>query len=89
MCALTLCTLVQDATRVRGVWQRCTLEQYRAAQPAWEVVLDLDALSKEEGVTWVWGGSVLLDEGPDARADRVLIKLSRGGADAKEVRERG
>ena len=53
----------QDATRVRGVWQRCTLEQYRAAQPAWEVVLDLDALSKEEGVTWVWGGSVLLDEG--------------------------
>ena len=77
----------QDASRVRGVWQRCTLAQYRVEQPAWEVVLDLDALSKEEGVTWVWGGSVLLDEGPDARADRVLIKLSRGGADAKEVRE--
>lgn len=46
----------QDENNVRGIWRRCTPEQYREEQPAWEVVLDLDALGKQEDVSWVWAG---------------------------------
>ena len=77
----------QDDVAVRGVWRRCTPEEYKKASPDWETVLDLDALSAADGVTWVWGGSTLLDEGPDQRKDRVIIALSRGGADATIARE--
>lgn len=77
----------QDETHVQGIWRRCTLEEYRKSEPEWELVLDLDALSATDGVSWVWGGSTLLDEGPDVRRDRVMISLSRGGADAKISRE--
>lgn len=35
----------------------------------------------------MWAGSIVLDEGPDVPTDRVLIKLSDGGADATHVRE--
>jgi prolyl oligopeptidase len=55
----------QDDKHVHGVWRRCTLDEYRKESPAWESVLDLDALSKAEKVKWVWAGSVVLDEGPD------------------------
>ena len=75
----------QDENHIRGIWRRTTLPEYRKTSPAWETVLDLDALGKEEGESWVWKGSVVLDEGPDVRTDRVMIKLSRGGADATEV----
>ena len=47
----------QDETHVRGIWRRCTLEEYRKPDPAWETVLDIDALNEEEGESWVWGGS--------------------------------
>lgn len=77
----------QDDVHVRGIWRRCPLAEYKKEQPNWETVLDLDALSKAEGKTWVWAGSVVLDEGPDVPTDRVLIKLSDGGADANHVRE--
>ena len=77
----------QDQTHVNGIWRRTTLDEYRKPNPAWETVLDLDALGKEEGVKWVWGGSVPLDEGADVPTDRCIIKLSRGGADAKIARE--
>jgi len=77
----------QDETHVQGIWRRCTPEEYRKPEPAWELVLDLDALSKAEGITWVWSGSTLLDEGPEVRKDRVMISISRGGADAKTSRE--
>ena len=73
----------QDASQQRGLWRRTLLAEYRKAQPAWEPVLDLDALAKTEGENWVWGGADCL--GPDYR--RCLISLSRGGADAKVVRE--
>lgn len=37
----------QDANHVKGIWRRCTLEEYRksAADINWELVLDLDELS--------------------------------------------
>ena len=34
----------QDAKNPRGLWRRTTLDEYRKAEPAWETVLDLDAL---------------------------------------------
>jgi len=77
----------QDEKAVQGIWRRCTLDEYKKESPEWEVVLDLDALSAADGVSWVWAGSTLLDEGPEVRKDRVLISLSRGGADATVVKE--
>jgi prolyl oligopeptidase len=75
--------LWQDERNPRGLWRRTTLAEYRNAQPAWETVLDLDALGQAEGENWVWAGSTCL--GPAYQ--RCLVSLSRGGADAKVVRE--
>lgn len=73
----------QDEKAPRGVWRRTTLEEYRNPQPAWEVLLDIDKLSAQENVKWVWKGATCLY--PEYR--RCLVSLSRGGADAVEVRE--
>jgi len=73
----------QDATHERGIWRRTTLEEYKKAAPAWETVIDLDALDKAEGVTWVWHGTTCLE--PEYR--RCLVALSRGGSDADTRRE--
>jgi prolyl oligopeptidase len=73
----------RDAQNPRGLLRRTTLDDYRKAQPQWDVVLDLDGLAKAENENWVWGGSNCL--GPDY--NRCLISLSRGGADAKVTRE--
>ncbi|MDE2628100.1 MAG: S9 family peptidase [Burkholderiales bacterium] len=75
--------LWQDSTHKRGLWRRTTLAEYRKPEPAWESVLDLDALAAAEGENWVWAGAVGL---PPAHA-RCLVCLSRGGADAVVVRE--
>jgi prolyl oligopeptidase len=45
-----------DAANPRGVWRRTTLEEYRKATPAWETVLDIDAIGKAENVNWVFKG---------------------------------
>jgi prolyl oligopeptidase len=78
-----LYNLWQDAAHPRGLWRRTTLAEYRRPAPSWETVLDLDALGAAEGENWVWGGAV----GLAPRHERVLISLSRGGADAAVVRE--
>ncbi|WP_407524191.1 prolyl oligopeptidase family serine peptidase [Methylobacterium oryzisoli] len=73
----------QDAEHPRGLWRRTTLESYRSDEPAWEVLLDLDALAREENEDWVWAGAISL---PPAH-ERVLLQLSRGGGDATLLRE--
>ena len=75
--------LWRDAEHPRGLWRRASLAEYRKASPAWEVVIDVDALGKAEGENWVWGGATCL--GPVYW--RCLVALSRGGADATVVRE--
>ena len=75
--------LWQDETHPRGLWRRTTLAEYRKAEPAWDIVLDLDALGAAEQESWVFAGAECL--GPDYR--RCLLSLSRGGADAHVVRE--
>lgn len=73
----------RDAQHVRGLWRRTTLAEYRKESPAWETVLDLDALAAAEKENWVWKGSIWLR--PDNA--RCLLNLSRGGGDAVVVRE--
>src|ERR1041385_1867569 len=73
----------RDAQHERGLWRRTTLEEYRKPSPAWETVLDLDALGAAEKESWVWEGASVLEP-----ANRIcLVSLSRGGADASVVRE--
>ncbi len=73
----------RDEQHVRGVWRRTTLEEYRKAEPAWEIVLDVDALAAAEKENWMWKGEEVLEP----TYDRCLVQLSRGGADAVAVRE--
>jgi len=73
----------QDAAHPRGLWRRTTPEQYRRAEPEWELLLDVDALAEAEGENWVWQGAAVLRPG----FRRALLHLSRGGADAAVVRE--
>ncbi|MCY2962855.1 MAG: prolyl oligopeptidase family serine peptidase [Planctomycetota bacterium] len=73
----------RDAKNRRGLWRRTTLDEYRKAEPKWETVLDLDELAKQEGENWVLKGAAFLKP----TYDRVLLSLSRGGADATVTRE--
>ena len=73
----------RDPGHPRGIWRRTTLAEYRKAEPAWEVVLDLDALGRADGESWVFHGAQFLK--PACR--RCLVLLSPGGSDAHVVRE--
>ncbi len=73
----------RDAANPRGLWRRTTLAEYKKAEPAWETVIDVDALGAAEKENWVWHGAECLK--PDYRL--CLVSLSRGGADADVVRE--
>jgi len=77
----------RDEQHERGIWRRTTLDEYRKPAPAWETVLDLDALNAAEGTNWVWGGANCLRPPPGEPYARCLIALSRGGADATVTRE--
>ena len=75
--------LWQDEANQRGLWRRTTLAEFAKPQPAWETVLDLDALGARENENWVWGGASCF--GP--AYTRCMLGLSRGGADARVLRE--
>ena len=73
----------QDSANPRGLWRRATVASYLSGQPEWETVLDIDALAKAENAKWAFRGANCL--APEYRL--CLVNLSRGGADATEVRE--
>jgi prolyl oligopeptidase len=73
----------QDATTPRGLWRRTTLDSFRTEAPAWETMLDIDALAKAESEDWVYGGAGVLP----GTHDRAMLRLSRGGSDAVVLRE--
>ncbi len=73
----------RDKANPRGVWRRTTWDEYQQDDPLWEVLLDLDVLAAQENENWVWGGASLLRP----QFDRALVSLSRGGADARVIRE--
>lgn len=72
-----------DADHRRGLLRRTTWDDYRAGDPTWETILDIDALCEEEDESWVFHGAVT--RRPDRR--RALIDLSPGGSDASVTRE--
>ncbi len=73
----------QDDTHVRGIWRRTTMASFESSDPQWTTVLDLDAVSKDEGANWVWHGA----DCNWPSETRCLIFLSNGGEDADSVRE--
>lgn len=75
--------LWRDARNPRGLWRVSPLAAYRAGKPQWRTLIDVDALGKAEGKSWVWHGADCL--APDYR--RCLVSLSPGGTDADVVRE--
>lgn len=73
----------RDAANPRGLWRIATLDSYARGQPQWRTLIDVDALGKAEGKSWVWHGATCL--APDYQ--RCLVELSPGGTDADVVRE--
>ncbi|MDQ8731623.1 prolyl oligopeptidase family serine peptidase [Bradyrhizobium sp. LHD-71] len=75
--------LWKDARNPRGLWRRTTLDEFRKAEPAWDVVLDVDKLATDENEDWILSWIKTLPESHD----RVMLGLSRGGSDAVVMRE--
>ena len=57
----------KDEVHERGIWRRTKLASYRTANPQWETVLDVDALAKAEGKSWVFKSATACPR-PHARA---------------------
>jgi prolyl oligopeptidase len=72
-----------DAEHPRGLWRVTSLAEYRKPKPTWTTLIDVDALGKEEGQSYVWHGASCL---PPAYR-KCLVSLSKGGGDAAIVRE--
>jgi len=73
----------QDPDHLRGIWRKTTLADYSSPAPQWTTLLDIDALNKAEGKSWVFKGAALLR--PDET--RCMVQLSDGGEDAVVARE--
>ena len=72
-----------DAEHKRGLWRVSPLAAYLAGKPVWRTLIDVDALGRAEGKSWVWHGADCLP--PEYQ--RCLVSLSPGGSDADVVRE--
>ncbi len=73
----------QDGDHVRGIWRKTSLASYQTNDPQWTTVLDITALGKAEGKSWVFKGESCAR--PSQK--RCLIRLSEGGEDAVTIRE--
>ena len=73
----------RDAKNPRGLWRIATLDSYLRGRPEWLTLIDVDALGRTEGKSWVWHGANCLEPA----YDRCLVSLSNGGTDADVVRE--
>ncbi|WP_425230098.1 prolyl oligopeptidase family serine peptidase [Sphingomonas sp.] len=73
----------RDAEHPHGVWRWTTEADYANPEPHWATLIDVDALGRAEGKSWVWKGATCLQ--PEERL--CLVALSEGGEDAVEYRE--
>ncbi len=73
----------KDKDHERGIWRRCPLTEYKNGKLNWETLLDLDEMSKQDGVKWVYKGA----SGLYPTYNRFLVQLSKGGGDAVAIRE--
>ncbi|MFZ5726098.1 MAG: prolyl oligopeptidase family serine peptidase [Pseudomonadota bacterium] len=79
----TITNFWRDAANPRGLWRQSPLDAWLAGRAEWSTLIDVDALGKAEGQSWVWHGADCL--APDYT--RCLVSLSPGGTDADVVRE--
>lgn len=78
----------QDQNNKRGILRRTPLESFKSTEPSWDTVVDIDALGLQENESWVYKGYTLYQPQDESiPPTRMLLKLSRGGADATVVRE--
>jgi prolyl oligopeptidase len=69
------------------------MSSYATSNPQWTTVLDVDELSKKEGISWVWRGSRILPRARDPmsqggkRMTRALVTLSKSGSENCVIRE--
>ncbi len=73
----------RDEKNPRGIFRRTTLAEFATEEPAWEVVINIDALNEKENKQWVFKGMNCLQEQPE----HCLVRLSPGGGDAVVSRE--
>ncbi len=73
----------QDQDHERGIWRRTSLKSYVSENPVWETVIDIDKLSEQDNVKWVFKGATGLYPG----YNKFLVNLSKGGGDAVIVKE--
>ena len=73
----------KDEDHVRGIWRRMKREDYLQNKTNWELVLDIDELSKADGKNWVFHGAVWFAP----KFEMCLVKLSDGGTDEDIARE--
>jgi prolyl oligopeptidase len=74
-----LYNLWQDAANPRGLWRRTTLAGFRRPEPEWEVLLDVDALSEDEGESWVFQSADLLHPDGSPGTDLAVPGWRRRG----------
>ncbi|MBP2412108.1 prolyl oligopeptidase [Arthrobacter stackebrandtii] len=77
----------RDEANPRGLWRRTSWESYLGESPAWEVLLDVDALCAESGEDWFWAGASLLRPAPGEEYRLAMVALSPDGGDAVSYRE--
>ena len=73
----------RDASHLRGIVRRTSLDSYLTAEPNWETVIDYDALSKADNQSWVGKGIDCLQP----EDEQCMVALSAGGEDAVSLRE--
>jgi prolyl oligopeptidase len=73
----------QDKDHVRGIWRRSPQQAYLNGKPEWQILLDIDEMSKKDNVKWVFKGA----SGCYPKYDRFIVSLSKGGGDATIKRE--
>lgn len=70
-------------TNPRGIYRRTSVESFNSNSPKWQTVLDIDKMSAEDNVKWVFKGMQCLKPAQEI----CLVNLSPGGGDAHMVRE--
>lgn len=74
---------LKNAEHPRGLLRRTRPSEYKKTNPTWETLLDIDELAKQEGINWIYKGAIRLAK----TSSRRLLKFSRDGKDAIEIRE--
>lgn len=77
----------RDEANPHGLWRRTSWESYITPSPAWDVLLDLDALCTTLGEDWFWAGASLLRPATGEEYRLAMVALSPDGGDAVSYRE--